>query len=173
MEAQRRIRFVRTDIWREGKWLDLWSVVHFLSGISVAFGIALFGFELLAASLIAFLMLVAYELWEAMVQIHETPQNRVMDVVVGMTSFFLAHAIGLPIAWSTTFFIAFGVILAINIGLSAIGWMASQKAAELEKRMLARIVAERAAFRERRAQRRLRRQQAAQNNPLYEHGEKN
>ena len=25
--------FVRSDIWREGQWLDLWSVVHLLSGI--------------------------------------------------------------------------------------------------------------------------------------------
>lgn len=159
--------FVRTDIWREGKWLDLWSVVHFLSGVSVAFGLALF-FDFLAASVIAFLMLVAYEMWEAMVQIHETPQNRIMDVVVGMTSFFLAHAVGLPAAGTTTFYAAFAVVLVINIGLAAIGWYASQKAAELEKRMIARIAAERAAFRERRAQRRLRRQQSVQNNQPYE-----
>lgn len=158
MEAQTKVRYIRTDIWREGKWLDLWSVVHFLSGISVAFGLALV-FDFLAASVIAFLMLVAYEMWEAMVQIHETPQNRFMDVVVGMASFMLAHAIGFPASGTTTFYAAFAVILMVNVGLAAVGWRASQKAAELEKRMLARINAERAAFRERRAQRRLKRQQ--------------
>ncbi len=168
MEAQKPTRYIRTDIWREGKWLDLWSVVHFLSGISVAFGIALFGFELLAASVIAFLLLVAYEMWEAMVQIHETPQNRIMDVVVGMTSFFMVHAIGVPALGTAMFYSAFAVILMVNVGLAAVGWRASQKAAELEKRMLARITAERTKFRERRALRRLRRQQSAQNSQSYE-----
>lgn len=154
-------RFVRTDIWREGKWLDLWSVVHFLSGISVAFGLAPF-FDLVPATVIAFLLLVAYELWEAMVKIYETPQNRFMDVVVGMVSFSLAHAIGVPAPWSSGFFIVFGIILTLNICLAALGWYESQKAAELEKRMMARIAEERAAFNERRMRRRTLRQQAIQ-----------
>lgn len=158
-------RFVRTDIWREGKWLDLWSVVHFLSGVSVAFVLWPF-FDLVPATVITLLLLIAYEMWEAMVQIHETPQNRFMDVVVGMVSYSIAHAIGIPLAWSAHYFLAFGIILTLNIALAALGWYESQKAAELEKRMLARIEAERAAFRERRLRRFLKRQ-----NPAASHRE--
>ncbi len=146
--------FVRTDIWREGKWLDLWSVVHFLSGVSVAIGFQIFGFPFIPTAVIAFLCFVAYEMWEAMVKIHETPQNRFMDVVVGMGSFLLTHAIGIPPAWTMQFYIAFFGVLAINVVLATLGWIASQKAAELERRMLARLIEQRAHFRDARERRR-------------------
>lgn len=48
----------RTDIWREGKYLDLWSVPHVLSGISVALGLYILGFDFWAAFVIGFLLLV-------------------------------------------------------------------------------------------------------------------
>jgi hypothetical protein len=79
---QRRFRFIRTDLWREGKWLDLWSVVHFLSGLSLGFGLSFFSFGALPSFLLTVILLIAYELWEAMVRIKEAPTNRVMDVVV-------------------------------------------------------------------------------------------
>lgn len=127
--------FERTDIWREGEWLDLWSVVHFLSGLSIGLGLYLLGFTAIAATVIAFLMMVAYELWEAVVEIEETPANRVMDVVVGMISFGPAFFF-LP-TWFTTdqLPLVFGVILMVNLILSAIGWMASRKAAVLENKL--------------------------------------
>jgi hypothetical protein len=149
-----QMRFTRTDIWREGKWLDLWSVVHFLSGVSIAIGFQIFGFGFWPTAVITFICLVAYELWEAMVKIAETPQNRVMDVVVGMVSFLLTHAVGIPPVWTTQFYIAFFGVLAINVMLATLGWIASQKAAELEKRMMARIADQRARLRARREARR-------------------
>jgi hypothetical protein len=90
MKLTRNGRFERTDIWREGKYLDLWSAVHFLSGASLGLGFYFLRFLNIGVTgsiVIVFLLLVAYELWEAMVRIAETPQNRVLDVVVGMVSF--------------------------------------------------------------------------------------
>lgn len=150
-----RTQFIRTDIWREGKWLDFWSVVHLLSGISVAFGLSLFGFGLWPAFIIATLLFIAYEMWEAIEKIEETPQNRFMDVVVGQVSFLAAHAIGIPSAWSLDYFLVFGVFLTVNIGLAALGWRASHKAAELERRMLTRILERRARLRAARERRQL------------------
>ena len=150
------LSFVRTDIWREGKWLDLWSVVHFLSGLSVALGLSVFDFGLWPTFIIATLLFIAYEMWEAVVKIEETPQNRFMDVIVGQASFLLAYAIGIPEVWAWDFFVAFGVILAVNLALAALGWQASQKAAELEKRMLARLAERRARYRAARERRRMR-----------------
>ncbi len=142
-------KFERTDMWREGKWVDLWSVVHFLSGSSTAFVIAWLGFGFQASAVIAFLLFVAYELWEAMVKIEETPQNRFMDVVVGMASFIptfvLLQGVSKP-----DFLVAFGAVLTVNVIVAAVGWYASQKAEEFEHRLRARFIAQRVRLRERR-----------------------
>jgi len=150
MRLTRDGRFERTDIWREGKWLDLWSVVHFLSGISIGLGISFFNFGTAASVVIVFILLVAYEMWEAMVQIHETPQNRVMDVVVGMASFLPTFVYFGRNHESSDFILAFGVILTLNIALSAMGWYESRKAAALESRLKAELKEQRQKFKERR-----------------------
>src|SRR3989344_4038129 len=128
MHLTRDGRFVRTDIWREGKWVDLWSVVHLLSGVSTAFAIKWFGFGFAASAVIAFLLFVAYELWAAMVKIHETPQNRSMDVVAGMVSF-------VPTA---------------NVVLATFGWLASRKAEEFEQKLRAEFMAQKERLKEQR-----------------------
>ena len=136
-------KFERTDIWREGKWLDLWSVVHFLSGISVALSFYFLHFGALASVALAFVGLVAYEMWEVIVKIEEAPTNRLMDVVVGMVSFVPAFFIVAPRLTAQQFAYAFALVLLVNILSSMIGWRASQKAIELQKRMRQRYESER------------------------------
>jgi hypothetical protein len=135
--------FERTDMWREGKWLDLWSAVHFLSGISVGLGFYFLHFGVLASTLLALVCLVAYEMWEMIVKIEETPTNRFMDVVVGMMSFVPAYFLLAPALTNTQLVYLFAAVLAVNIVSSIFGWRASQKAAELQKRMRLRYDTER------------------------------
>lgn len=144
-------RFERTDIWREGKWLDLWSVVHFLSGMSMGFCTSLVGFGVPESIIINFLLLVAYEMWEAMVQIHETPQNRVMDVVVGMVSFLPTFLFVAPSLSGAAFILVFGITFTVNITMAAFGWLASRKAIELEIRLRQELKEQREKFKARRA----------------------
>lgn len=127
--------FERKDIWREGKWLDLWSVVHFLSGISMGFVLFILRFGTWGSIVIALLSLIAYELWEAMVKIEETRTNRFMDVVVGMASFVPTFAWVCPALGISAFVPLFGLVLMTNIALSILGWGESQKAAVLEARL--------------------------------------
>lgn len=155
-------------MWREGKWLDLWSVVHFLSGMSVAIGLSAFQFGFYPTLLIATLLFIAYELWEAMEKIEETPQNRFMDVVVGVVSYLLTIGVGIPAPWTTEFFVTFFVVLALNVTLALFGWRASQKAAALEKRMLARFEERRARFRAARERRRVARMDAPARSSQYD-----
>ena len=153
-------KFHRTDIWREGKWLDLWSVVHFLSGISLGLGISFFKFGTVSSVIIVFLLLVAYEMWEAMVKIEETPQNRVMDVVVGMVSFLPTFFFVTPMLAQKDIIIAFSLVFLWNITMAAIGWYESHKAADLERKLRADIEKRREKFlanRERRRAKRLKR----------------
>lgn len=138
-------KFIRTDIWREGKYLDLWSVPHFLSGIAVAFSLSMLDFAATAAFVIAFLLLVGYEMFEVIANIEETRWNRTLDVVVGMASFTPTFLLlpDIPRMWA----IGAGVsVIVLDSVLSFFGWRASQKAAELEKKLRAEFERERSRF---------------------------
>lgn len=139
-------KFDRTDIWREGKWLDLWSVVHFLSGISVGFSFYFLHFGSFASVVLALVSLTAYEMWEVIVKIEETPTNRFMDVVTGMTSFLPTYFLLVPRLVFSQVIEVFALVLAVNVALSIVGWRASQKAIELQKRMRVRYDVERKKF---------------------------
>ncbi|MEK9194522.1 MAG: hypothetical protein AAB884_01800, partial [Patescibacteria group bacterium] len=127
-------KFVRTDMWREGKWLDLWSVVHFLSGITMGFLPKFFGLDAFPAYAIAFLLLVLYEMFEALAKIEETRTNRFMDVVVGMVSFIPVYHLNFLLPTSES--VILGVIfLFASSALSFTGWRASKKAAVFEAKL--------------------------------------
>ena len=153
MRLTRDGRFERSDIWREGKWLDLWSVVHLLSGMSFGLALGVLGLGTTASIVIAFLVFVLYETWEAMVRIVETPQNRFMDVVVGMMSFVPTFFFSQRLP--TTFFIlVFGPTVTVNVVMATLGWLASRKAEALEQRLRLRLAERRKRILERRARRR-------------------
>ncbi|MDO8514192.1 MAG: hypothetical protein Q7S50_01450 [bacterium] len=150
MRLTRDGRFERSDIWREGKWLDLWSVVHLLSGTSVGFSLIFIKFGTIASIVIGLLLLVVYEMWEAIVKIEETPQNRFMDVVVGMVSFLPTFFFfqGLP---TSLFILVFGFILTVNITMATFGWLASRKAEEFEQKLRSEFIEQRRRLSERKA----------------------
>lgn len=159
MKLTRDGRFERTDIWREGKWLDLWSVVHFLTGMSLGLGLYFLKLGVPASVIIAFLLLVVYEMWEAMVKIEETPQNRFMDVVVGMASFLPTFFYLAPALSSYHQVLVFGLVLTANVTLSVFGWLESRKADELEAKLRADLLKRRKQFVDARLRRRMRRLQ--------------
>ena len=137
-------KYTRTDIWREGKWLDLWSIVHLLSGLSLGLGFSFLPVGAFAAIALAFVLLVAYEMWETIVRIEETPTNRFMDVVVGMVGFLPAFFLCAPLLSAAHRIEVFAVMLVVDCVMSFFGWRASQKAAALQKNLRARYVKERA-----------------------------
>ncbi len=146
MPRFRNGKLERTDLWREGKWIDLWSVVHFLSGISLGLGMSFFRFGTAGTVVIVFLLLVAYEMWEALVKIEETPQNRFMDVVVGMASFLPTYLLIAPHLMLGEIDVAFGLILIWNLMMASIGWLESRKASRLEAKLRADIEKRRIRF---------------------------
>ena len=137
-------RFKRTDIWRDGKWIDLWSVVHFLSGISIGLGFYFLHVETFASVALALVSLIAYEMWERLMRMEETFANGCMDVVIGMLSFLVAFFILAPLVSGTVLLYGFGFVLFVDVAMSVFGWRASQKAAALQKRILTRYATERA-----------------------------
>lgn len=150
MRLNKEGKIIRTDIWREGDYLDLWSVPHFLSGMAVALILFLFGFATNAAFIIAFLLLVAYEMFEVIAQIEETRWNRTLDVVVGMVSFAPTFLLA-PHFSNVQVLVVCAVVLVLDGVLSFFGWRASQKAATLESMLRAEFEKERGRFVARRA----------------------
>jgi hypothetical protein len=143
-------KLIRTDAWREGKYLDLWSVPHFLTGMVVAFALYFFGFETVSAFVIAFLLLVGYEMFEALVKIEETRWNRALDVVIGMLSFTPTFLMVPHLSALHALYLFIAVTLVDGI-LSFLGWRASQKAAEFEKMFRVELQRERERFSARRS----------------------
>lgn len=124
----------RTDIWREGEYLDLWSVPHFLSGALLACFIYLLHINFFYSIILATILLTAYEIFEIKIGIWETDWNRRLDVIVGLTSFI--PTILLISDWDFLEVFVFGLFLSVIDGtLSFIGWSASHKAMLLENKI--------------------------------------
>ncbi|MBU6214738.1 hypothetical protein KGM48_02750 [Patescibacteria group bacterium] len=144
MHLSRQGKLIRTDIWREGKWLDLWSVVHLLSGASIGFAFYFLSLNSAVVVTAVFLGLIGYEIWEKAVQIEEVPTNRILDVIVGVLSFLPVYYVIAPRLSSTALILVFGFVLTADTVMSVFGWIASRKAVVLETRLRERAIRRRA-----------------------------
>ena len=81
------------DIWRHGRYVDLWSLVHLLSGALLALGFYGLGFGLAAAVSFSLLLLVAWEVFEWAMRIIEPTPNVLVDILLG------AAGLGIGIGW--------------------------------------------------------------------------
>jgi hypothetical protein len=79
---------VGMDIWKHGTYVDLWSVVHVLSGFLLAALLYKLGYGLVTASIYATLLLIAWEAFEWLAKIIEPSVNVAVDIVVGLLGFF-------------------------------------------------------------------------------------
>jgi hypothetical protein len=148
----------RKDIWREGEYLDFWSVPHFLSGALLACLVYLFHLSFWYATLLAAVLLIAYEVFEHMIEIDETVWNRRLDVVVGLASFIPITI--LIFDWKFLEVFILGLCIGIPDGiLSYLGWSASQKGMLFEKKVQREYETLKTKFLEKMKERKLKRQE--------------
>lgn len=131
---EERFVFRRTDIWREGKYIDLWSVPHVLSGMGLGFAPLIFAGPPVLLWLAALALLVAWEVFEASVGIVEQRTNSVVDVIIGMIGFAFIWVL-LPMMSFENSVWLFGLLTSVNAVLSFFGWRESHKAFKLEQRL--------------------------------------
>ncbi len=81
----------RKGIWREGKFIDLWSLVHFIGGFTIGAYLVFLNVEPYIASAIAVALFVGWEFVEYLIKIHEHASNRLSDLVFDYSGFFLAQ----------------------------------------------------------------------------------
>ncbi len=77
------------NIWKHGKYMDTWSIVHFLSGFLLAEIFYKFGYTFLSALLISTVLLLMWEGFEWLIKIIEPSANVYMDIVFGLLGFSL------------------------------------------------------------------------------------
>ena len=78
------------DFWKHGRYLDGWSVVHFLSGFVLGCLFYWLGLGFPSAFIASLACLFAWEGFEAAIKIIEPSPNVFVDVIVGILGFFLA-----------------------------------------------------------------------------------
>lgn len=78
------------DVWRHGTYIDLWSFVHFLSGVLLCVLFSWVGFSFVTATLLAIVLLLTWELYEWVLKILEPASNVTVDVLVGFLGFIVA-----------------------------------------------------------------------------------
>lgn len=110
------------DIWRHGRYVDLWSLVHFLSGVLLALGFYGLGFGFMAALMFSLILLIAWEVFEWAIRIIEPTPNVLIDIVIG------ALGLGAGLWWHYGFAQpfspgAFTLLLIATLGLSLWGFI--------------------------------------------------
>jgi hypothetical protein len=112
-------------IWTNKKYLDFWSINHTLAGCNLA---ALFLFidtSFLTSIIITFLVLLVWEFFEFFDGMEEVIQNRMSDIIVGMSGFFITHYLMLSDVLNNTIF--FAIIFLAGSILGIWGFWAYEK----------------------------------------------
>jgi len=77
------------NIWKEGKYADLWSLNHFLGGVILAQIMLYFNFSFWAGLILAVFLMATWETYELFVGIEETICNKSTDIGFGVLGFLL------------------------------------------------------------------------------------
>ena len=81
-----------TDLWAEGKYIDLWTIPHIMAGIILAGLINLFGVHFWLNIIISTLIMIGWEFFELYaLDVHEQFTNKIMDVVTGIFGFLVMY----------------------------------------------------------------------------------
>ncbi|MFZ2167859.1 MAG: hypothetical protein WAV50_03235 [Minisyncoccia bacterium] len=79
----------KRDWWQKGRAFDLWSIPHFLFGVLTAFLPQLTGLSFLSALALTIIFAMLWEVYEKFVEIKETIQNSLLDIILPVVAFTL------------------------------------------------------------------------------------
>lgn len=75
-------------IWKERKYIDMWSVNHALFGSTLAAVAIALHIEIITGALCAAVLFILWEFVEYVTKVGETTYNQMTDIVVAMLGFF-------------------------------------------------------------------------------------
>lgn len=119
---------VKRDWWQKGKALDLWSIPHFLFGVLTGFLPPLTGMSFLTALALTVILAMLWEIYEKFVDIKETVQNSLLDIVLPIVAFTLTSLIlrAYPLH-PDDLLVAATAVLALYLFTNLSGWLAYRR----------------------------------------------
>ena len=109
------------DIWKHGKYLDLWSLVHFLSGFVLCGLFYWLGSGFIWTLVYTTMLLILWEIFEFLIKIIEPSWNVAVDILVGLVGFFSAAYLYF---WRGSFDTSFYLVMVgITIAISLWGFL--------------------------------------------------
>jgi hypothetical protein len=79
--------------WNEGRFFDLWMLVHVLAGFAGGFSNVFFGLSKFHVVVLGLGLMVTWEVGEVAMGVFESGLNRALDVAVGLTGLAVAVAL--------------------------------------------------------------------------------
>lgn len=104
------------DIWKHGKYIDLWSVVHFLSGFVLAGLWYVFGFGFIPAIVGSIFLLLLWEIVEEVTKIIEPSINVIFDIITGFLGFLFGAYI-FYIKSESLIYLYAALVLSVSLGV--------------------------------------------------------
>jgi hypothetical protein len=87
----RGLREPGRGLWKKGKYLDLWSLIHFVCGLVFGSIMVLFTGSFGLSFLVVFILKIVWEIYEFKTGIIEEVPNKILDVVVGLIGFVVFY----------------------------------------------------------------------------------
>ncbi len=113
--------------WGEGKYWDLWMLVHISWGVIIACIMNFLFLQTVPAYLIALGAMIAWKTYELLTGIKEELTNLILDIVFEFFGFIGVYEYILPFISLTERIIFLTTIFIIMIILEVIGWRAYRK----------------------------------------------
>lgn len=79
--------------WLNGKYIDLWSIGHFLGGVGIGIGMYKIGLNYYESFGFAGVGIISWEVFEELHKDPECWQNRVVDAVIGIVGVVFGYLV--------------------------------------------------------------------------------
>ncbi len=119
---------IKRDWWQKGRAFDLWSIPHFLFGVFMSFVPLLIGISTFTALSFTVIFAMLWEIYEKFVNIRETTQNSLLDIILSIVAFTLTSSALLlyPLSYSELLVTA-GAVFAVYLFTNISGWFAYRR----------------------------------------------
>lgn len=104
----------------EGRYFDLWMLVHLVSGVAGGFSNVIFRLAPAVVIALGAAVMVLWEVGEYVMGVRESPVNRIIDVLIGLVGVGAALAMA-PWLGRVGEFVAFGIALGVGLTGMAFG----------------------------------------------------
>ena len=83
-------------LFKEGKYVDIWTVNNILIGMLICIGSEFLAVEFWTSTLIALVLFLRWEIFEEHIKTKEKMTNRISDVIFGMLAYVLTYFYFIP-----------------------------------------------------------------------------